>query len=127
MLEGYLDTALVFGPNPYVLPGSEAANQYAAMPSMHVGWAVLVGLVLWTSSNSWHWKGLGVLHATFTSLVVVLTANHYVIDVLIGAAMAGIAWKVASSLNKPKLDPAASEGLGIAESDLQQPERSPAV
>ena len=108
MLEGYLDSALVFGPNPYMLPGSEAANQYAAMPSMHVGWAVLVGLVLWTSSSSWHWKSLGVLHALFTSLVVVLTANHYVLDVLIGGAMALLAWKLAANINKPQPEPPAA-------------------
>ncbi len=109
MLEGYLDSALVFGPNPYMLPGSEAANQYAAMPSMHVGWAVLVGLVLWNSTSGLRWKALGVAHASFTSLVVVLTANHYVLDVIIGAAMAVLAWRVAKHINGSKPAPSVQE------------------
>ena len=92
MLEGYLDTAAVFGPNPYALPGSDAANQFAAMPSMHVGWAVLVALVLWAGSSRVWVRALGVLHATVTSAVVIVTANHYVLDVLIGAILAVIAW-----------------------------------
>lgn len=114
MLEGYLDSALVFGPNPYMLPGSEAANQYAAMPSMHVGWAVLVGLVLWNTTRGLKWRALGAAHALFTSVVVVLTANHYVLDVLIGAAMAILAWRVAKHLNQ---SPPSDQPVVEAEAD----------
>ncbi len=133
MLSSYLDSALVFGPNPYLLPGSEAANQYAAMPSMHVGWALLVGLVVWTSSSSWRWRSLGVAHPVLTGFVVVLTANHYMLDVIIGAAMAALAWKVASRLNKAErrrggIPPEGeSERLSVAQCGPQQPESTPAV
>lgn len=42
-----VDTGSVFGPSPYQGAVRGAANQFAAMPSLHVGWAVLVAIVLW--------------------------------------------------------------------------------
>ena len=55
MMPGFVDTMALFGPNPY---NSEAvksfANQYAAMPSLHVGWALIVayGVISITRSQS---------------------------------------------------------------------------
>ena len=62
-------------------------NQFAAMPSMHVGWAVwcaLAGAVLLAGSR---WRGLVWLYPLGTLTVVVATANHYVVDGLAGAAL----------------------------------------
>ena len=41
---GFIDTAKVFGPDPYSLGIAKAANEFAAMPSLHVGWALLIAL-----------------------------------------------------------------------------------
>jgi hypothetical protein len=68
------------------------ANQFAAMPSLHFGWAVLVAYgVARTLDTRWRW--LMVLHPAITLAAIVITANHYWLDavaalVLIGAAMA---------------------------------------
>lgn len=90
---GMVDTGSVFGPSPYRGAVQAAANQFAAMPSLHVGWAVLVGFGMWwTAPRSIRW--LGWLHALVTTLVVVVTANHYWIDVLVGTVLVLVALRV---------------------------------
>lgn len=84
---GFIDTAAVYGPAVYSTPDvASIANQYAAMPSLHVAWAVIVacGLVSMTSSR-WRWLWLG--HPTITVLVVVGTANHYWLDAIIALGL----------------------------------------
>ncbi len=104
MLDGYLDASRIFGPNPYALPGSGSANQFAAMPSMHVGWAVLVALLLWSASNRPSVRILGVAHAAITATVVIVTAHHYTLDVLIGAGLALMAWFAVSQFERRSHD-----------------------
>jgi hypothetical protein len=83
---GMVDTGHVFGPSPYQGAVRGAANQFAAMPSLHVGWAVLVAIVLWqVLPRLWRW--IGVLHAVLTTMVVVVTANHYWIDGVVGTVI----------------------------------------
>ena len=78
---GFVDTGKLYGPNVYTkAPGEDGlVNQYAAMPSLHVGWAVLVaaGLIAATRSK---WRWLWLVHPTITMMAVVTTANHYWID-----------------------------------------------
>jgi hypothetical protein len=105
-----VDTGSVFGPSPYQGAVRGAANQFAAMPSLHVGWAVLVGIVLWQiAPRAWRW--LGVLHATATSLVVVITANHYWIDGLVGTCIVLVALR----LTRPQ--PACDAGADRADTE----------
>jgi|tagenome__1003787_1003787.scaffolds.fasta_scaffold20841596_2 hypothetical protein len=83
---GFIDSAVVSG----VAERSTAITPdlYAAMPSLHIAWATWVALqVLLTTSNRWA-RRLAVAHLVLTCLVVVITANHYVLDVLAGAALA---------------------------------------
>ncbi len=88
---GFVDTASVFGPDPYALGVTDAANELAAMPSMHVGWALLISLfVVQVSTSRWRW--LVLLHPIVTTIVVVVTANHYWTDVFVGAILAACAW-----------------------------------
>jgi hypothetical protein len=88
-----VDTGTVFGPSPYRGAVRGAANQFAAMPSLHVGWAVLIGVVLWrVAPLALRW--LGALHATLTTLVVVVTANHYWIDGVVGAGIVLVALRI---------------------------------
>jgi PAP2 superfamily len=77
---GFVDTGALFGPSVYGPPeGGSIANQFAAMPSLHIGWAVLVALgfiVAMRSRLRWLW----ILHPVMTILVVVGTANHWWLD-----------------------------------------------
>ncbi len=96
MLSGFTDTGAIIGPDPYSVPGASKANQFAAMPSMHVAWAILVARAAATGVAR-PFRHLASLHPVLTAIVVVVTANHYVIDVLIGAALAYIAVLVCST------------------------------
>jgi PAP2 superfamily len=55
-------------------------NQYAAMPSMHFGWNMLVGLALWLATKNIFIRGLAVLMPLGMFTDIILTANHYLLD-----------------------------------------------
>ncbi len=87
---GFVDTGAVVGPAVYGPPETDdVSNQYAAMPSLHVGWAVFValGLIVMTRSRL---RWLALLHPLVTGLVVVVTANHYWIDGLVAVLLLGL-------------------------------------
>lgn len=64
-------------------------NQYAAMPSMHAGWSLWCGLVLVRLASQRWAKLLGVLYPATTVIVILSTANHYVLDAVAGMAVIG--------------------------------------
>jgi membrane-associated phospholipid phosphatase len=80
-------------------------NQYAAMPSLHVGWSVLVGVALARAIRRPAAYAFGVLMPTAMALTVIVTANHYVTDVVAGAAVAAVALALAARLPFPLLPP----------------------
>ena len=59
-------------------------NQYAAMPSLHAGWDLLVGLAILGAAATVGFKAVGVLMPVLMMWAVVATANHYVLDVVAG-------------------------------------------
>lgn len=66
-------------------------NQLAAMPSMHVGWALWSGWCLWRFARSRAVRVLGIAYPVATTLVVMSTANHYLVDGLAGSALVALA------------------------------------
>lgn len=67
-------------------------NQLAAMPSMHVGWALWCALAVATCARSRTLRLVGWVHPVLTLLVVVGTGNHWILDAVVGAAIVLIAW-----------------------------------
>lgn len=88
---GLVDTARVYGPSVYGDPATDSlSNQFAAMPSLHFGWALMaaVGLIAATRSRlRWLWLA----HPSLTLLVIIGTANHYWLDAIVAAALLGLA------------------------------------
>ncbi|NUS16285.1 MAG: phosphatase PAP2 family protein [Streptomyces sp.] len=102
--DGMVDTAALYGPAVYGKPDAHSmANQYAAMPSLHVGWALAIAVGLIAAYRS-RWRWLWLLHPLVTMLVVVGTANHYWLDCLVGSALLGVALAV---IPGPVTDPPA--------------------
>jgi hypothetical protein len=92
---GYIDTLAVFNTwgslaDPKV---AEHSNQFAAMPSLHIGWALWCGVAIFLCAKQVWVRGLGLIYPICTLLVIVGTANHYIID-----AVAGLAVFLAGSL-----------------------------
>ncbi len=76
---GFVDTMAAFGPNAYSGASGAMANQFAAMPSLHIGWAALIAYVIHRTGPRWlAWAATA--HLALTVLVVVVTANHYWLD-----------------------------------------------
>ena len=71
-------------------PADHLSNQFAAMPSLHFGWALMVAIGLIVATRS-RWRWLWLLHPLVTLLVIVGTANHYWLDAIVATAMLGIA------------------------------------
>jgi hypothetical protein len=94
MMAGFVDTGRVFGPSPYDLSASESANQIAAMPSMHVGWALIVAIGCIVGMRG-RWRWLALAHPVLTTLVVVVTANHYWSDAIVAIVLVAGGWYIA--------------------------------
>ena len=83
---GFVDAALLHGQSVYGIGGSAVGSQLAAMPSVHVGWALILGLYLWRHGGRWG-RVVGVTHATLTVAVVTVTANHWWLDGIVAAGL----------------------------------------
>jgi PAP2 superfamily protein len=94
---GFIDTMSQYG--SYGWWGTDASaprgmghltNQYAAMPSLHVGWSLWCGIMLWRYGRNPVVRTLGVLYPLTTAVVVMGTANHYLMDAAAGVATMGL-------------------------------------
>ena len=97
---GLVDTVTERSEAYRVLQPPAFVNQYAAMPSLHVGWDLLVGLAVAAAAGSWWLRWIGRMMPVLMALAVVFTANHYLIDGIAGAALALVGLAVALELER---------------------------
>lgn len=91
-----VDSAQVYGHAVYGPVGTGLSNQFAAMPSLHVGWAVVVAVgVVAVLRTPWRW--LVVLHPVITLLVVVVTGNHFWMDGIVATLIVAVSAAVAAA------------------------------
>ena len=92
MMPGITDTGLALHESVY--SNGLPIDQLSAMPSVHVAWAMIVGYYTWRISTS-RWRYLGPAHAVITTLVVVITGNHWWLDGIVAVAILVLcAWGV---------------------------------
>jgi hypothetical protein len=83
---GMVDTAARYGQSVYSWHGGFNADEFSAMPSVHVGWALIVAVAVITASRSrWRWLAAG--YPVLTMLVVVVTANHFWLDGIVSGLL----------------------------------------
>jgi hypothetical protein len=80
---------------------AEHANHFASLPSLHVAWAVWVLRTVVAAGASALWRTLAAVHVALTVAIVLLTGNHYLLDVVAGAAVAEAAWWLAAVPLRP--------------------------
>ncbi|HLY34464.1 MAG TPA: phosphatase PAP2 family protein [Jatrophihabitantaceae bacterium] len=86
---GYVDTLLKFHTwgslaDPKI---AEHSNQYAAMPSLHIGWALWCGIAIFLCARRTWVRWLGLAYPVATLMVIVGTANHFILDAIGGVAV----------------------------------------
>jgi hypothetical protein len=92
---GFIDTVTEHSSAYRVLQPPAFVNQYAAMPSLHVGWDLLMGLAVYTYSRHMLVRLAGLALPVLMVSAVLLTANHYVIDAAGGAMLVLVSMVVA--------------------------------
>lgn len=86
-----VDTVTLHSHSYRTLQPPALTNAYAAFPSLHFGWDLLAAIALWGATDSRALRALVVIVPAAMAAAVVLTANHYVLDVLGGLAVVLIA------------------------------------
>jgi membrane-associated phospholipid phosphatase len=97
---GLVDTVTVHSNSYRVLQPPAFVNQYAALPSLHVGWDLLMGIALATAAARPLLRALAALMPLAMVAAVVLTANHYLLDVVAGAAVALVGLAIAVAVER---------------------------
>ena len=100
MMTGFVDTMREFGPSIYPANAVDgAANQIAAMPSLHFGWAMIEAMAVVSVLKS-HWRWLVLIHPALMTLSIIATANHWWIDAAAAALLvlgAVAVWQLAQA------------------------------
>ena len=98
---GFVDTVNEYSHFSYQAQSMQPfVNPYAAVPSLHYGWAVLVGgVMIWAGPNVWL-KGLGVFMPIGQLSSIVFTANHYILDAMAGLVVAFMGLLIAMALQR---------------------------
>lgn len=86
---GYIDLSTRYGMNLYGPVGTGVSDQFAAMPSIHVGWAAVVSFGVVAAGTS-RWRWLFLLHVVLTMLVVSASGNHWWLDGIVAIALLGV-------------------------------------
>lgn len=82
---GFVDSLLeVSNINLYEGWKSKVFNQYAAVPSMHAGNALLIGIVTYLVHEEGWVRFLAVLYPIFVTFLIVVTGNHFFVDAILG-------------------------------------------
>jgi len=78
---------------------SSLYNPFAAVPSMHIGYALIVGASLARYAPHLVLRLAGIAYPLFVLFVIVATGNHFILDAAAGAAVAGVAFLAARPLS----------------------------
>jgi membrane-associated phospholipid phosphatase len=95
---GIVDTLSMTIPVKY--DDSPLVNPYASLPSLHVGWALLISLGLYIATDKVWLRLLACLIAPTMLAATVITGNHFIIDGIFGSILCGITFLAAMWLQK---------------------------
>ncbi|MEZ5406614.1 MAG: phosphatase PAP2 family protein [Acidimicrobiales bacterium] len=95
---GLVDTVTLYSHAYRVLQPPAVEDRFASLPSLHLGWNLLVGIALARTARHRATRTIAALSPLAMAAAVVLTANHYLVDVLAGAAVALVGLVVAVRL-----------------------------
>jgi hypothetical protein len=88
---GFVDTIAVVTRGRYEVKPDLFLNQYAAVPSLHFGWVMLAGIAIWQNSRNPLFRAFAVILPAAMFWSIVVTANHFILDMVVGAAIVLVA------------------------------------
>jgi hypothetical protein len=98
---GFVDTLAVFSNLSYQAQSTQPfVNPYAAVPSLHVGWAFLLTLGIISATRSKPIWLLAALLPVAQFVAIVVTGNHFIFDALIGLVVCSIGLVIAIMLQR---------------------------
>lgn len=97
---GMVDTVAQWSSSYHILQPPSLVNQYAAVPSFHVGWNVLVTFAVFRAIPKRDIRWVAVLLNLAMICSVVLTGNHFFLDAVAGIAVVAIAWRAAEFIER---------------------------
>lgn len=97
----FIDTITEHSTSYRVLQPPGLVNQHAAVPSLHVGWNLLVGITLLGVTRNRLVRSFAVTSPILMMFAVVATANHYVLDAVAGSVVALIGLSLANLVTLP--------------------------
>lgn len=98
----FVDTLKVYG-GPWSFdsgPVAKISNQFAAMPSLHFGWASWCAAVWWHRLRAWWQRALLCIYPLLTLFAIVVTANHYFLDAAGGFVVFAIGLQLGSIVER---------------------------
>jgi PAP2 superfamily len=103
MLPGFTDVVAASGAFGSWHSGALAshANQLAAMPSLHIAWAVWSALVVWRISSRRWLRAIGTIYPFMTAFAVLSTGNHFVLDIAGGLVTISVSLLIVRLLEDP--------------------------
>lgn len=123
---GYVDLSTRYGLNIYGPVGTGVSDQFAAMPSIHVGWAAVVSFGIVAASTS-KWRWLALLHVILTMLVVSATGNHWWLDGIVAIALLGIGLAIDTAVRRRLARRSRPVAMGEPADPLSGPRRDEPV
>jgi hypothetical protein len=97
-----VDTVTIHSYSYRVLQPPDLTNPFAAMPSLHLGWNLLMGIAIFRETRRFGFKLLGVLMPLGMFLAIVFTANHYILDGLVGGLLILLSFLAVTKLTLPR-------------------------
>ncbi|MBT5775181.1 MAG: phosphatase PAP2 family protein [Dehalococcoidia bacterium] len=119
---GFVDTVFDQSTFAGIMQPNSLTNQYAAFPSLHFGWSLLMGIAIMREAHSAKLRLLAPFLPIAMLLAVVITANHYIVDAVAGGMVAIIALQLAQVVRR--LNPLRIEWVGWGNAVASVPQLS---
>lgn len=116
----FIDTVTVHTSAYRVLQPPAFTNQYASMPSLHVGWNLLMGIAIFRTTRHLAWRAFAVLMPLAMYLATILTANHFFLDGVMGSIVALAGFAIAMRISAPSVQTRTSQPVVIAERQVHR-------
>jgi membrane-associated phospholipid phosphatase len=104
-----VDTVTLYSEGYRTLQPPSLTNQFAAMPSLHAGWNVLLGIVIFATTTNVVLRAFAVAMPAAMVFSVVATGNHYALDVVVGVVLVLFGLFVAARIPARTLSPGEPE------------------